>query len=261
MAVTHVDNEYQETLVEWLKPTYMGERWAGDVAGYWMHRIPDGEEFKRLQHQLAKMAYDEARHADMIIRMIRRFGGNRAVNETYEMAKGNDSWLKKMNEGFTRGPENYIEFLTTHVLGQDVVGIYMLADIAEHSPDPVWADTAEALAEDERLHGSIGPEFIPVVIEHHGKEILPTLEKGIHKWVPIMFGLQGQKDSPFRQKMIDAGITTLTCRDTHEISYDQICDVFEPYDIEIPPMSELEQYSHYEAVEQALEYAQESKNE
>lgn len=229
---------YDHEMVKYLKNLYTGELWAGCVPGYWMYRIPLDPDLEQLRFKMGKTAYDEVRHARIVERMLRNFGGDEAVEELHTQLK-HDDWLEKMNVAFCEGPEDWIEYLTTLPLLADGTGIYIFASFAEHSPDPLWSDAAESISQDERLHGSIGPEAIPIAIEKYGDEAIESLQRGLERWMPALFGVQGHPDSPARQRMIDRGCLDLTNEEVHELMWETLYDVFDPYDeVTVPEMDE-----------------------
>jgi 1,2-phenylacetyl-CoA epoxidase catalytic subunit len=183
------------------------------------------------------MAYDEVRHADICRRMIRHFGGQEEIDKLY--AEWDEhKWLYKMDLAFTQGPDDFVEFLTTVPLLADITGIYIFADMASESPDPLWADAAESISQDERMHSSIGEEFLPIAVEKYGDRAIESIERGLERWMPIHFGGQGQPDSPGRQRMIDRGLLTLTTRDVHDLMYEHMEEVLEPLGVDVPRLEE-----------------------
>jgi 1,2-phenylacetyl-CoA epoxidase catalytic subunit len=251
-ATAEVPDDMRREYINWFTYMYEAELIGTDVAGYWTHKIPlRGPTSKKVIHKLGKMAYDEVRHGDIGKRMLQHFGGDEAVEAAHQKyaERGNDSYRHRFSRILMYGPDDWIEFLTTGPLLGDAPGIDIFADMAECSPDPLWSDAAESIAEDEKLHGSISEEPIPLVVEEYGDEAIESLERGLDRWMPLMFAHQGKPNSSTRQRMIDSGIMTMTVEDVHDIMYEILHDVFDPLEIEFSRIPDDEYLSQREGLE------------
>lgn len=251
----YVTNQYKRVATEYFQLFYLGEQWAGDVAGYWMNQVPFDQELADLKFELGKMAYDECRHVNIIRDLIERYGGQEAVDEIHEIMKDDAAtilqtqWLYRMNQVYIRGPDDFVEFLTTLPLLQEANGIKYFSDIAQCTDDPVLADAAESIVQDELMHGSIGAEFIPVVIDKYGDHARESLQRGIDRWTPLLFSSQGTPEANQRQNLIDAGFASLTVADIHEHLYNHLTDALDSYHVSVPDYEDIEFVPYNEVLE------------
>jgi 1,2-phenylacetyl-CoA epoxidase catalytic subunit len=238
-----VPDAYLEFAVPFFKETLIREQTGGNVFGYWMSKVPLDEELDELRFDLAKSAYDEMRHREICLKMLRHFGGQEAVSDMYQSWRdqGADNWQDRITFAFTQGIEDYIEFLTTFPLFGDLFGLYQFQDFAECSPDPLWTDAAESIVEDEKLHISLASEYLPLVVERHGDAALASIQRGLDTWMPVMFGLVGdysdEWDSKMRQRMINSGFATLTIKDVHDHMWENVEDLIADIDgVDVPDL-------------------------
>lgn len=241
MSVDTVPRDYRDSIVPILQYGYQTELWAGDVAGFWMHRVPLHRDLEGLRFKLGKMSYDEVRHAEILRRMIQRFGGDDAVqslNARLDESDRTDTWLYKMDYAFTEGPDDFIEFLPTMPLLADATGNHVMADHAKCSPDPVWSDAAESISVDERLHGSISSEFIPVVIDLYGDGAKRKLQRGLDRFMPVLFSWIGHPTFGLRDEWIENGVVSMDGEDVYAVMYDNLHEIFDDYpEIDVPDIT------------------------
>jgi 1,2-phenylacetyl-CoA epoxidase catalytic subunit len=247
-----IPEQMREEYINWFTYLYQAELFGADVFGSWILevRLAD-DDMARLNHHQGKMTYDEARHSDIAKRMLQHFGGDEAVENAHQKYReqGTKSYRERMTSIFSQGPDNVTEFLTTLPLTADAPGIDIFADMAQCSPDPLWSDAAESISDDEKLHGSLAAEFLPVMVEKRGDEARADIQRGLDRWLPIMFAHQGHPESKIRDRMIDAGIISLTTRDVHEIMYENIHDVLDPLGVDVPHYDGDELMRAKEAIE------------
>lgn len=246
MIMTELDvpEQYHEFSVPFFKDLVIKEQMAANVFSYWVHRIPLDPKLDELRVDLCRSAYDEARHRNISEDMLRRFGGQEAVDEMHEWWEevGDDQWQTRMTTYLTYGVKNYIEFLTTTPLMGDSIALYFFQDAAECSPDPVWTDVAESLVEDEKLHLNLAAEYLPPIIEEHGEKARRSVEEGLKTWMLPLFAIHGhpEKDKEHRQAMIDAGFVSKTSRELHETLLEHVHEVMDPLGINVPELDEDE---------------------
>lgn len=236
-----VPQEYKDGWVQHLKFLTLNEQFGADCAGYWLHDVPvDDEKLWQLRLDMAKFVYDEARHARLLRRVMHYFGDSEAVDGIYDEwgAQGDRNWLKRMNRIGMEGFDDYIDFLAVIPITGDATGLEFFADIAEHSPDPFWADVAESIHEDEFMHVNLGAEYIPYIVERHGEELKSRLERTLQDWLPFMHALNGHPDSDLSRKNIDRGMYSLHASDLHEIQRESLHEVYDPLGIEVPELDD-----------------------
>lgn len=242
MVRAQAPEDYRKLAVPFFQKLVQQEQMAACVFGYWIHRLPLDPMLDELRVDLARTTYDEARHRNIAEDMLVRFGGQEAVDEMHEewAGIGDDSWQFKMSTALTYGVENYVEFLTTTPLMGDSIALYFFQDMANCSPDPVWTDAAESYVEDEKLHLNLAAEYLPQLIERHGEKAREAAEEGLETWMPPLFAIHGHptKDAAARQRMIDAGLVSMTSAELHDLLYEHIHEVMDPLDIEVPELDE-----------------------
>lgn len=248
-----VSPEYREAALRYFPQLLLREQYAANIFGYWAAKIPLDPELDRLRFKTIKSSYDEVRHRELCAKMVKRFGGQAAVDEMHASWEPWDNWQQRMTTVFTDGLSDYVEFLTTVPLIGDRAGLFIFQDFAECSPDPVWADAAESVVADEQLHISLADEFLPLVVERHGEAARAKIERHLDTWLPFLFGLQGhpEHDAEGRQRLIDAGFMTLTVEDLHDILYEELRAVMDPIGVDVPAYSDLELLSAGEVDEYA----------
>jgi len=260
-AITMSD-ELREEYINWWTYLAPAEMIGSDIAGYWLPYIPFDEDLRVLRHELGKMAYDEVRHSDISVRMLRHVGGQEAVDSLYSNQKklGMDSYLHMQGRMATEGYDDFIEYLVAGPTTGDFAGIPIFADIAECSPDPLISDAAESIAEDEKLHANIGAEFLPMLVDKFGEPARESIQRALDRWMPVMLAHQGYPDSKHRQRMIDSGMMTLSVRDIHEKMYQELEEIMNPLGIEVPVLDESE-YLHQSEIKDYSREIIENKDE
>lgn len=242
MVRAQAPEEYRELAVPFFQKLVQQEQMAACVFGYWIHRLPLDPMLDELRVDLARTTYDEARHRNIAEDMLVRFGGSEAVDEMHKEWEeiGDDSWQTKMSTALTYGVKNYVEFLTTTPLMGDSIALYFFQDMANCSPDPVWTDAAESYVEDEKLHLNLAAEYLPQLIERHGEKAREAAEEGLKTWMPPLFAIHGHptKDAATRQRMIDAGLVSMSSDELHELLYEHIHEVMDPLGIEVPELDD-----------------------
>lgn len=237
-----VSPEYEAAARRFFPQLLLREQFAANLFGYWAAKIPLDPELDKLRFKTLKSAYDEVRHRELCAKMVKRFGGQDAVDEMHESWDPWDNWQMRMTTVFTEGLTDYVEFLTTIPLLADRAGLFIFQDFAECSPDPVWADAAESVVADEQLHISLADEFLPLVVERHGDPARNKIERHIDTWLPLLFGLQGHPvhDVDGRQRLLDAGFMSLTIEELHDILYEELREVVDPIGVEVPAYEDID---------------------
>lgn len=240
-----VTPEFEEAALRFFPQLLLREQFAANIFGYWAAKIPLDPEMDKLRFKTIKSSYDEVRHRELCAKMVKRFGGQEAVEEMRESWDPWDNWQMRMTKVFTDGLSDYVEFLTTIPLLGDRAGLFIFQDFAECSPDPVWADAAESVVADEQLHISLADEFLPIVVERHGDEAREKIERHLDTWLPLLFGLQGhpERDAAGRQRLIDAGFMSLTVEELHDIMYEELRQVMDPIGVEVPAYEDIDTIS------------------
>lgn len=241
-GTVQMSEEYREVALNFFRELLLREQWVADVYGYWVQEPDFDQEFRDFRLSISKTSYDEARHANIMEKLVRHLGGQEVVDEMYAEwnQRKNFTWLDRMTRVFTKGIPNYTEFLSTAPLFADSVGVHFFADVAENTPDPLIADAVESISEDERLHRSLAAEYLPEIVEREGEAAEEKIRKGVELWWPVMVGIQGHPESSTREKMIDAGFVSLTNEDVHDLMRQQGEEVLDPLGIDIPELDDDE---------------------
>lgn len=237
-----VSPEFEEAALRYFPQLLLREQFAANIFGYWAAKIPLDPAVEKLRFKTIKSAYDEVRHRELCAKMVKRFGGQDAVEAMHESWDPWDNWQQRMTTVFTDGLADYVEFLTTIPLLGDRAGLFIFQDFAECSPDPVWADAAESVVADEQLHISLADEFLPIIVDRHGDRAREKITHHLETWLPVLFGLQGHPvhDADGRQRLIDAGFMSLTVEDLHDIIYNELRDVMDPIGVTVPAYEDID---------------------
>lgn len=250
-----VSEEFKKGWVRHLTFFTMSEQSGADVAGSMLPTVPvDDEKMWQLRHDLAKFAYDEARHARICRQMIRYFSDGDTMEEVYDEweLEGEQNWLHRYNRVSMEGYRDYIDWLAVVPVMGDETGLHYFRSAAENSPDPLWADVAESIVQDEHMHVNLASEYIPYIVEREGEGIKERLEETLEKWVPFWYGMNGHPDSEYSQRTIDAGMVDLHTSDLHEYQKQSLRDLYEPLGIEVPELDDDE----YLRQNEILDYAE-----
>jgi 1,2-phenylacetyl-CoA epoxidase catalytic subunit len=239
-----VAEEFKQGWIRHLKNLASLEQWGADMGGMFLPEVPvDEPEMWELRHDLSKFAYDESRHARICRQMIVHFGGQERMNEIYDEwhEQGEDQFLFRLNSIARNGFDDYIEFLAVVPVLGDRVGLEFFADAAAQSEDPLWADVAESIHEDERMHVNMSVEWIPYLVEKHEDEVIKErIEEALEDWLPFYHGLNGHPDSEGSKHEIEIGMRTMHSTDFHELQRESLHDLYDPLGIEVPELDDDE---------------------
>lgn len=158
----------------------------------------------KLREVIAKIIYDETRHAHMLYQILEKLGINET--ESVDIATGKADGYRRSEslegiEAVSDADNSWADLLMNHLLVERA-GEYMVRNFSFSSFKP-WAEASSVISKEEQWHINFGLRQFKVWVEEGG---LPEIEKVFSKWYVRALNFFGPEGSKREKVLADYGL-------------------------------------------------------